>query len=53
MNDGLLPDSPSLGIIHVVALIEHHSLNISEQIIMLIRFCVQHVPEDLRGHHHD
>ena len=53
MNDGFLPDRAPLGIIHVVALIKHHRLNIGQRIITFIRFGIEHVAEDLSGHHHD
>ncbi|CAI8420168.1 MAG: Uncharacterised protein [Cyanobium sp. ARS6] len=53
MNDRFLPDRAALGVVHVVALIEHNGLHIGQGIVMLIGFCVEHVPEDLRGHHHD
>ena len=54
MNDRFLPDSAALGIVHVVALIEHHGLDISQGIIAFaIDLRIQHVAEDLGGHHHD
>ncbi|CAI8169321.1 MAG: Uncharacterised protein [Synechococcus sp. CC9902] len=53
VNDGLLPDRAPLGVIHVVALVKHHRLNIGERIITFIRFGVEHVAKDLGGHHHD
>ena len=53
VNDGFFPDRAALGVIHVVALIQHHGFNISERIITCIRFGIQHVAEDLCGHHHD
>ena len=52
MNDLFLPDRSPLGIIHVMALIEHHRLHIGQGIIPLIDFRVKHVAEDLSGHHH-
>ena len=53
VNDRLLPDRAPLRVVHVVALIEHHRFHISQGIVMLIRLGVEHVAEDLRGHHHD
>ena len=52
MDDRFFPDGASLGIIHVVALIEHDRLHIGKRIVMLIHFGIEHVAEDLGGHHH-
>ena len=52
VNDRFFPDGSPLGIIHVMALIEHDRLHIGKRIVMLIRFCIQHVAENLGGHHH-
>ena len=53
VNDRFFPDGASLGIVHVVALVQHHGFHIRQWIVMLIRLGVKHVPEDFRGHHHD
>ena len=53
MNDRFLPDRPALGVVHVVALIEHHGLHVGQGVIARLGLGVQHVPEDLRGHHDD
>ena len=52
VNDRLLPDGAALGIVHVVALIEHHRLHALQRVIARIGFRVEHVAEDLGGHHH-
>ena len=53
VNDRLLPNRAALRVVHVVAFIEHHRLHIRQRVIGLVSFRVQHVAEDLRGHHHD
>ena len=53
MDDRFLPDRSALGVIHVVAFVQHDSLNIRERIIVFAGFRIEHVAEDLGGHHHD
>ena len=52
VNNRFFPDGAPLRIIHVVAFIEHDRLDIGKRIVMLIRFGIEHVAEDLGGHHH-
>ena len=53
VNDRLLPDRAALGVIHVMALIQHHGFHIRQRVVLFAGFRVEHVAEDLRGHHHD
>ena len=54
VDDRFLPDGATLGVVHVVAFIEHHGLHISQGIVAIaIDLRVEHVAEDLGGHHHD
>ena len=52
MDDRFFPHGAALGIIHVVALVEHHRLHALQRVISRIGFRVEHVAEDLGGHHH-
>ena len=53
MDDRFLPDRAALGVVHVVALVEHHRLHVMEGVIGLaIDLRIEHVAEDLGGHHH-
>ena len=51
VDDGLLPDGAPLAVVHVVALIQHHRLHPRQRIVQLA-LAVEHVAENLRGHHH-
>ena len=53
MNDRFLPDGSALGVVHVVALVEHHGLHVGQGVIALVGLGVEHVSEDLRGHDDD
>ena len=52
VDDRFFPHGAALGIIHVVALVEHHRLHALQRVISRIGFRVEHVAEDLGGHHH-
>ena len=51
VDDGFFPDGAPLAVVHVVALIEDHRLHPRQGIVQLA-LAVEHVAEDLRGHHH-
>lgn len=51
VNDRFLPDGSTLGIIHVMALIEDYRLHVSQGVISLVRFRIEHVAKNLGGHH--
>ena len=51
VDDGFFPDGAPLAVVHVVALIEDHRLH-PRQGIVQFALAVEHVAEDLRGHHH-
>ena len=53
MNDRLLPDRAALGVVHVMTLIQHHGFHVRQGVVVLIRLGVEHVAEDLCGHHND
>ena len=53
VNDRFLPHGAPLGIIHVVALIEHHGFHPFQGILTVFDLRIKHVAEDLGGHHHD
>ena len=54
VDDRFLPDGAALGVVHVMALIEHHRLHVMEGVVGLaIDLRIEHVAEDLGGHHHD
>jgi hypothetical protein len=53
VDDRLLPHRAALGVVHVVALIEHHRLHAFERVVIgVVDLRVEHVAEDLGGHHH-
>ena len=48
VDDDLLPHRPAVGVLQVVDLVEHHP----GQVVERRRVGVDHVPQDLGGHHH-
>ena len=53
MNDRFLPHGAALGVVHVMTLIEDDRLDPFEWVVVgMVDLRVEHVAEDLGGHHH-